>query len=112
VTGAAAEGLADAVASAVRRCPAVAGLHGGGPVQVATYLPGRRVEGVRLEDDRVLVSVVAAYGAPLTALTGQVRAAVGPLAGGRRVDVHVADVRLPGEEPPALPPGRSPDPVP
>jgi hypothetical protein len=108
VTGAAADGLADAVASAVRRCPAVAGLHGGGPVQVATYLPGRRVEGVRIEDDRVLISVLAAYGAPLTALTRQVRAAVDPLAGGRRVDVHVADVRLPGEEPLALLPAPSP----
>jgi hypothetical protein len=95
---------ADAIASVTRRCPAVADLHGGGLVQVATYLPGRRVDGVRVEDDRVLVSVVAAWGMPLIALTEQVRAAVTPLAGGRRVDVHVADIRLPGEETLALPP--------
>jgi hypothetical protein len=94
----------DSIAAAARRCPAVADLHGGGPVQVATYLPGRRVDGVRVTDDRVLVSVVAAWGVPLVALTDQVRAAVAPLAGGRPVDVHVADVRLPGEEQPALPP--------
>jgi hypothetical protein len=95
---------ADAIASAARRCPAVADLHGGGLVQVATYLPGRRVDGVRVADDSVLVSVVAVWGMPLVAHTGQVRAAVAPLAGERRVDVHVADIRLPGEETPALPP--------
>jgi hypothetical protein len=100
---------ADAIASAARRCPAVADLYGGGPVQVATFLPGRRVEGVRLEEDRVLLSVVAAWGVPLIALADQVRAAVTPLAGGRRVDIHVADICLPGEETLALPsadPGR------
>jgi hypothetical protein len=99
---------ADAIASAARRCPAVADLHGGGLVQVATYLPGRRVEGVRVEEDRVLVSVVAAWGMPLVALTDQVRAAVTPLAGGRRVDVHIADIQLPGEETLALPPAGPP----
>ena len=96
---------ADAIAAAARRCPAVADLYGGGLVQVATFLPGRRVEGVRLGDERVLLSVVAAWGVPLVALTEQVRAAVAPLAGGRRVDVHVADIRLPGEGPLALPAG-------
>lgn len=98
---------ADAIAAAVRRCPAVADLDVGGPVQVATYLPGRRVDGVRVQDDRVGVSVVAAWGVPLIALADQVRAAVAPLAGRRRVDIHVADIQLPGEEPPALPAGRS-----
>lgn len=96
--------VADVIASAARRCPAVADLYGGGPVQVATFLPGRRVEGVQLEEERVLLSVVAAWGAPLIALTDQVRAAVAPLAGGRRIDIHVAEIRLPGEETLALPP--------
>jgi hypothetical protein len=103
-SGPAAEPDPEAIAAAARRCPAVADLDGGGPVRIAAYLPGRRVDGVRVEDDRVLLGVVAAWGAPLVALTDQVRAAVVPLAGGRRVDVHVADVRLPGEEQPALPP--------
>jgi hypothetical protein len=95
--------IADAVASAVRRCPAVAGLHGGGLVQVATFLPGRRVDGVRVGEDAVQVSVVAAYGIPLVALTDQVRSAAAPLAGGRRIDVHVADLQLPEEQQLALP---------
>lgn len=96
---------ADAIAAAVRRCPAVADLSGGGAVQIATYLPGRRVDGVRLGDDAIAVSVVAVFGIPVIAVADQVRAAVAPLAAGRRIDVHVADVRLPGEGPPELPPG-------
>jgi hypothetical protein len=96
---------ADAIASAVRRCPAVADLHGGGPVRVATFLPGRRVNGVRVDDDRVQVSVVAAYGIPLTALADQVRSAVAALTGARQIDVHIADLQLPADQPLALPAG-------
>jgi hypothetical protein len=95
--------IADAIVSAVRRCPAVAGLHGGGLVHVATYLPGRRVDGVRVGEDDVQISVVAAHGIPLLALTDQVRSAVAPLAGSRRIDVHVADLQLPEEQQLALP---------
>ncbi|SDQ85650.1 hypothetical protein [Quadrisphaera sp. DSM 44207] len=104
---------ADAVAAAVRACPAVADLHSGGLRQVATYLPGRRVAGVRVDGEGpVEVAVVAAWGVPAAVVAGQVRAAVAPLVGGRPVDVLVADVRLPAEEaasaaagPAALPSG-------
>jgi hypothetical protein len=102
---------AEAIAAAVRGCPAVADLHAGGLVRIATYLPGRRIDGVQLADDRVLISVVAAYGVPLVLLTDQIRAAVRPLAGGRRVDIHVADLQLPGEEQVALPPGSGTSPA-
>lgn len=96
---------AEAVAAAVLGCPAVASLHGGGFRGIATFLPGRRVDGVRLTEDRVEVGVVAVYGAPLIAMVEQVRAAVAPLVGGRRVDVHVHDLQLPGEQQLALPAG-------
>jgi hypothetical protein len=82
----------DAIAAAVLACPAVAGLHEGGIRAVATYLPGRRVVGVRVEDRRVLVSVVLAPGSSVRSLGSQVRSAVAAHAGGREVDVHVADV--------------------
>lgn len=82
----------DAIASAALSCPAVAGLDSGGWQQVATYLPGRRVTGVRVDDQRVLVSVVLALGASVQILETQLRAALAPVAGGRRVDVLVADV--------------------
>ena len=95
----------DAVAAAVLGCPAVASLHSGGFRGIATLLPGRRVEGVRLGDDRVEIGVVAAHGPPIIAVVDQIRAAVAPLVGGRRIDVHVHDLQLPEDEQPALPAG-------
>jgi hypothetical protein len=86
----------DAIVAAALACPAVVELHGGGPHVVATYLPGRRVTGVRVDENTVLVSVVLAYG-PVASLAAEVRAAVAPHAGGRSVDVLVADVQLPDD---------------
>jgi hypothetical protein len=83
----------DAIAAAALACPAVAGLHEGGTRAVATYLPGRRVVGVRVEDHRVLVSVVLAPGSSVRSLEAQVRSAVAPYVEGRQVDLHVADVQ-------------------
>jgi hypothetical protein len=99
--------LADAIAAAAVRCPAVASLSSGGLRPVATYLPGRRVDGVRIEPDRVLVSIVAVQGVPIIAVADQVRRAVEPLVAAHLVDVHVADVQLLEEQPQALPPGPS-----
>lgn len=96
---------ADAIAAAVLACPAVAGLSRGPLSSAVTFLPGRRVEGVRVDEDRVKVAVVAAYGTPIILLTEQVRAAVRPLVGGRPVDVHVADLQMPQDQQRALPAG-------
>ena len=41
---------ADVVAAAVRSVPGVAGLHAGMFGEVGTYLPGRRVAGIRIVD--------------------------------------------------------------
>jgi len=82
----------DTVAAVTLACPAVAGLHQDGTRFVVTYLAGRRVVGVRVDDDRVLVSVVLAQGASVPGLDKQVRNALAPLVEGRSVDVHVADV--------------------
>jgi hypothetical protein len=92
---------ADAIAAAVAQCPAVASLHGGGLRRTATYLPGRLVEGVHVDEDRVRVAVVAAQGLPVGVLAEQIRAAVVRLAPGRAVDVHVADLQLTDVRPPA-----------
>ena len=48
---------------------------------------------------------MAAYGTPIIALVDQVRAALAPVARGRRIDVHVHDLQLPEEQQPALPAG-------
>lgn len=83
---------ADLVAAAALACPAVVRLHGGGVRQVATYLPGRRVVGVRCDEQVVEVSVVTRLGVPVPQAAAQLRSALGPLAGRRPVDIHVADV--------------------
>jgi len=53
---------ADAIAAAALACQGVVSLHGGPLGDVAAYLPGRTVSGVRLAEDRVEVHVVARYG--------------------------------------------------
>lgn len=83
----------DAVAAAVASCPSVARLSGGGLAgQVATYLPGRRVEGVRVTDEAVEVHIATRWDVPIPETAAEVRAAVAPLAGGRPVTVAVDDV--------------------
>ena len=92
-------GTADAIAAAVAACPAVASLHGGGLRRTATYLPGRMVEGVHVDEDRVRVSVVAVQGVPVGVVAEQIRTAVAPLVPGRAVDVHIADLHLTEQSP-------------
>ncbi len=84
--------LADRIAAVVATVPGVAELHGGALDEVATYLPGRRVKGVRLADDgRCAVHVVLDWGAPVRPTADAVRAEVAPLVDGP-VDVTVEDV--------------------
>jgi hypothetical protein len=82
----------DAVATAVRGCPSVVDLHGGPPQMTATYLPGRRVEGVRIDPLAVAVQVRAWWGVPVSELSTQIRAALAPVAVGKRIDIIWADV--------------------
>lgn len=83
--------LADLVAAAARGVPGVADLHTGAFGEVATYLPGRRVDGVRLRDDVTEVHLVLRWGAPVLATADAVRATIVALVPGR-VDVAVQDV--------------------
>ena len=83
----------DAIAAATLACTAVAELHDGGTRAVATYLPERRVVGVRVEDHRVVVSVMLASRFSVRLLDAQVRSALAPHVGDRAVDVYVADVQ-------------------
>lgn len=85
----------DAVATAVRGCPGVLDLHAGPPQLIASYLPGRRVEGVRVDRSAVAVQVRARWGTPVSELSAQIRAALKPLAAGRRIDIVWADVADP-----------------
>ena len=82
----------DAVAEAVDACPAVVRRSGGAGTEVATYLRGRRVEGVRTSEGRLEVHIVAAAGTPLRQLADEIRAALGGVAPGVPVDVVIADL--------------------
>lgn len=100
--------FADLVAAVVESCPGVAALSGGRFGEAATYLPGRRVSGVRISDDVIEVHVVARWGMALPELADAIRAACDPLSAGRRVDVVIEDLELPpGIQIPAVPADQS-----
>lgn len=84
----------DTVAAAARACPAVADLVGGGPGEVATYLPGRRVLGIRVDPDHVLIQVRSRWGVPAQEVAAQLRKAVAGLVH-RPVNLVIADVTDP-----------------
>lgn len=88
----------DAVAAAVRGCAAVDDLQGDPLGSLTSYLPGRRVAGVRVAEDRVTIGVRARWGVPVSELAVQVRAAVTTLVAPRLVDITVTDVADPSEE--------------
>lgn len=91
----------DLLAAAVTACASVAGLSGGVAGEVATYLPGRRVTGIRVRDEEVQVHVVGVYGFPVAQMGAEIRTAVGPLVRGLPVSVRIDDLAAPGDQPTA-----------
>jgi hypothetical protein len=87
----------EAVAAAALGCPFIAGLSGGRFGEVATYLPGRRVLGVRQADGTVEVHVVACWGVPLPDVADVVRAAVAPYTGDLPAAVFIEDIEVPDD---------------
>ncbi|WP_241384600.1 Asp23/Gls24 family envelope stress response protein [Rhodococcus sp. CH91] len=81
----------DRIAAAVVAVPGVAGLHAGTFGEVGTYLPGRRVPGIRLDADHAEVHVSIVFGAPVLSTAALIRQAVAALTAGP-VDVTVEDV--------------------
>jgi len=86
--------LADAVRQAVLLVDGVADTHPGTFGEVATYLRGRRVEGVRLRPDRAEVDVVLRWGAAVGPTADAIRAVAASMTG-TEVDVVVQDVAAP-----------------
>ncbi len=87
----AAGAIADSVAAAALSVPGVTRLHTGSFGEVATYLPGRRVEGVRLQGGSTEVHLVLRPEVDLLRTAEAVRAVVTALVGGT-VDVFVEDL--------------------
>ena len=85
---------AEAVASAVLAVDGVTALHAGVVGEVSTYLPGRRVNGVKLREDGCEVHVVIAWDRPVVETADAVRTAVEHLVDGP-VHVTVEDVSAP-----------------
>jgi len=85
----------DAMARSVEACPAVASLSSGPAGLAVSYLPGKRVEGVRVTDEVVEVHVVARWGVTVQLVDREVRHAVARMTGGRRLDVVIEDVDVP-----------------
>lgn len=85
----------DALAAAVRSCPAVDDLDRGALGSIATYLPGRQLAGIRIEQYRVSIQVRVVWDVPVGELGVQVRRAVARFVGGRAVDIVVAAVSDP-----------------
>lgn len=90
----------DVVSGLVEQCPSVVRLASSGDrpgsVEVATYLPGRRVPGVRVVEGAVEVHVVARYGRPLPEVATEIRRALAPAVDGLAVAVFIDDLELAG----------------
>ena len=85
------------IAERVLAVPGVAGLHAGMFGEVATYLPGRRVVGVRLTDTCVDVHVSLLVDAPVRETAAAIQRSVGRITD-LPVDVTIEDIlpeRLP-----------------
>lgn len=101
------------VHDAVEAVPGVARLSGGRLAELATYLPGERIPGVRVADDVMHVHVVLHAAGDLRVVADRVHDAVRQAlaAGGAvpapAVHVHVEDVELE----PATASGSTPDPT-
>jgi len=88
-----AAGRADRIAAAVTAVPGVAGLHPGLFGEAATYLPGRRVAGIRVGERGVDVHVSVRFGVPIPQVAERIRTAVAAIdAGAGPVTVTVEDV--------------------
>ncbi|MEU4742156.1 hypothetical protein AB0G02_17075 [Actinosynnema sp. NPDC023658] len=83
--------MSEDVEAAVLAHPDVARLDG----VIASYLPGRRVDGVRV-GERVEVAVVLRSGRPVGEVVPELRARVARVAGPGPVDVVVADLEWEG----------------
>jgi hypothetical protein len=84
--------MAEAIAAAAINVPGVARLAGGKFGQIATYAPGRKVNGVRFTGNAVEVHLVAEWVESLPQLADDVRAALDTLTAGRSVSVFVDDI--------------------
>lgn len=88
---------AERVAEIVLAVPGVAGLSSGAFGDLATYLPGQRLAGVRQRQGRIEIGIVLQWGASAAPVVRTVRQAVLDEIGGP-VDITISDVAAPEPE--------------
>jgi len=105
----------DVLAALVRSCQSVSDLAAGGPGSPASYLPGRRLAGIAVDETRVRIQVRSRWAAPAHVVDAEIRAAVRPLVGDRMIDITIADIDdppgWPSNEEPPMATGMSPGPA-
>ena len=82
----------------------MSGLDGGQFGEVASYLPGRKVEGIVVSGGRVRVQIRSQWAVPAPDLAALIKAVLVPLTGHRPVDVVIGDI----DDPSSTPPPRAP----
>ena len=87
----------DMISAGALGCPGVAGMS----AVTRSYLPGRTVTGVTVDEHRVDVHLIARYGTPLPGITERLEVLLLPVTAGRSLHVHFEDIVLPGETAPA-----------
>ena len=95
----------DVVHDIVLHCDGVAGLGSGLLGAAATYLPGRQVAGVRVNPGVLEIEVRAKWGMRVDEIVDCIRSSLASVAPGRRIDITIADIVLPGEQQEAPKPG-------
>jgi hypothetical protein len=88
----------DAVAAAVRSCPAVSDLFAGRLDEIGSYLPGRRVPGVVVDAQSLTLHVRCRWGIPAATVLDQVAGAVRNLRHGHQLRLVLADIDDPPQE--------------
>ena len=90
-------GAVDMIRALALGCPGVAAMS----PTARSYLPGRTVAGVTVDEHRVDVHLIARYGTPLPGITQRLDVLLLPVTAGRSLHVHFEDIVLPGETAPA-----------
>lgn len=88
----------DDLRNSVLEVPGVVSLHGGAFGEAGTYLPGKRLPGLRLDGDDVRIHIVLEFGYDVAATASQIRLALARKVPGE-VHVVVEDVVEPESMP-------------
>jgi hypothetical protein len=85
----------DDIYAEVIACPGVAGLGSGMIGELATYLPGRRVPGIRVTPELVQLEICARWGPSAQQIGAQIWAALASVVTDRPIEIAITDISPP-----------------